>query len=398
MTISTSSPQIELLDISPTLHPVTQALGSKGKANAVALTPEVTALLDDNCVVAVGTSSGKDSDACAIAVNRHLNAIGHTGPRLLIHADLGAVEWGASLAGCQRLADHLGWELIVVRRKAGGLMERWESRWSGNVQRFEDLACVKLILPWSTPSLKFCTSELKVDPITAELKKRFPSQHILNVTGVRRQESSARSKMAVSAPVKKLQRKNAVGLSWNAIIDWPVEDVVYAIYEAGLELHEAYTRYGMSRVSCTYCMMSALADLQNSAACPDNRAIYIRMCRLEIISGFAFQGNRWLCDIAPHLLDEELRLQIPVAKAKATKRLEIEASIPSHMLFYKGWPSQVPTWNEAVVLGKVRSQMSDLMGFDARFTEPQDIIDRYTFLIEQQANGVSLQKATRRSD
>ncbi|MDG1581067.1 phosphoadenosine phosphosulfate reductase family protein [Pseudomonas sp. GOM6] len=397
MITNASAAQIELLDLSEPTFPITPALAAKGKPNSVSLTPEVTALLDSNCVVAIGVSGGKDSDACAIAVSRHLDAIGHTGPKVLIHACLGVVEWRESLDGCRRLAAHLGWELLVVSRKAGGLMERWESRWESNVQRFEDLACVKLILPWSTPALRFCTSELKGDLISAELKKRFPGQAILNVTGVRRQESTARSKMAVSGPVKKLQRKNAAGVFWNAIIDWPVEDVVYAIVHAGLPLHEAYTRYGMSRVSCTFCIMSAIADLQNSTTCPDNQSIYIRMCRLELKSGFAFQGNRWLCDVAPHLLPDELRAQIPAAKAKAAKRVEIEATIPAHMLFSKGWPEAVPSWSEAVQLAEVRSSISELMGFQAQYTTPQSIIDRYTYLIEQRAMGVGIQKATRRA-
>ncbi|HCF3018824.1 TPA: hypothetical protein NIB55_006106 [Pseudomonas aeruginosa] len=158
MITNASAAQIELLDLSEPTFPITPALAAKGKPNSVSLTPEVTALLDSNCVVAIGVSGGKDSDACAIAVSRHLDAIGHTGPKVLIHADLGVVEWRESLDGCRRLAAHLGWELLVVSRKAGGLMERWESRWESNVQRFEDLACVKLILPWSTPALRFCTN------------------------------------------------------------------------------------------------------------------------------------------------------------------------------------------------------------------------------------------------
>ncbi len=55
----------------------------------VALTPDVESMLQRNCVVAVGVSGGKNSVACALAVDRHLNSIGHAGPRLLIHADLG---------------------------------------------------------------------------------------------------------------------------------------------------------------------------------------------------------------------------------------------------------------------------------------------------------------------
>src|SRR5581483_2926625 len=98
----------------------------------------------------------------------------HRGPRVLIHSDLGRVEWGDSLPQCERLAAHLGLELIVVRRQAGGLMERWQTRWANNVARCAALECVKLILPWSTASMRFCTSELKTAIICRELVQRFP--------------------------------------------------------------------------------------------------------------------------------------------------------------------------------------------------------------------------------
>lgn len=113
----------------------------------VALTDEISQLLGKGCVVAVGVSGGKDSQACAIAVDRHLNAIGHTGPRVLIHADLGRVEWRDSLPTCERLAAHLGWELMVVRRPAGDMLARWQGRWANNLKRYQDLSCVRLILP-----------------------------------------------------------------------------------------------------------------------------------------------------------------------------------------------------------------------------------------------------------
>ncbi len=96
--------QIPLLEVPSQAFPVTPGLALRGKPNSVAITPEVAELLSKNAVVAVGVSGGKDSDACAIAVDRYLNAIDHTGPRCLIHAGLGMVEWGSSLSGCQRQA------------------------------------------------------------------------------------------------------------------------------------------------------------------------------------------------------------------------------------------------------------------------------------------------------
>lgn len=120
----------------------------------VSTTDEVDAMLAAGAVVAIGVSGGKDSQATAIRLARHLDDIGHSGTRVLIHSDLGRVEWKDSLPVCERLAKRLGMKLIVVRRSAGDMMDRWLTRWENNVSRYANLECVKLILPWSTPSMR----------------------------------------------------------------------------------------------------------------------------------------------------------------------------------------------------------------------------------------------------
>ncbi|MFT4196992.1 MAG: hypothetical protein QM601_03625, partial [Pseudoxanthomonas sp.] len=86
----------------------------------IAVTPAIAGLLGQQAAVAVGVSGGKDSQAAAIATFEYLDRIGHAGPRILIHADLGMVEWEDSLPVCKRLASALGTELVIVRRKQGG--------------------------------------------------------------------------------------------------------------------------------------------------------------------------------------------------------------------------------------------------------------------------------------
>ncbi|WP_247391843.1 phosphoadenosine phosphosulfate reductase family protein [Ralstonia pseudosolanacearum] len=352
-------------------------LANQGKSNEVAVTPEIARLLASNCVVAVGVSGGKDSDACAIATDRHLRAIGHSGPRVLVHADLGRVEWRDSLRSCERLAKRLGWDLMIVQRKAGDLLARWQGRWANNVARYVDLSCVKLILPWSTPSMRFCTSELKVDQITAALKKRFPGQDIINVSGIRRQESPTRAKMPVAAPLSKLQRKGSAGIAWNAIIEWPLQDVMHAIWDAGLELHEAYTRYGASRVSCAFCIMSSQQDLRAAVACEDNHDLYRAMVELEADSTFAFQGNSWLADVAPDLLSESLIERVARSKAAAQERQVIEGELPKHLLYTPGWPTAMPTVAEAGLIASVRRRVCGVVGLNAQYLTADDVLWRY---------------------
>lgn len=349
----------------------------------VAVTPEISSLLAANAPVAVGVSGGKDSSAVALRLDDYLNEIGHSGPRLLIHSDLGVVEWKDSLPVCEKLAARMGWELVVVRRKSGDLMDRWEKRWSNNVERYESLSCVKVILPWSTPSMRFCTSELKTDIICAALKKRFPGQQILSVTGIRHAESAQRAKMPCCQVQPKLTKKGVIGWNWNAIIGWPTADVFTYLDHKQEPLHEAYTKYRCSRVSCAYCIMAAGDDLVGAATCEDNHELYRRMVELEIRSTFAFQGSRWLGDVAPHLLSWGTVARLANAKKAAGLRVLAEAKLMKHLLYVKGWPTAVPTWEEAALLASVRLDVARALSLDVRFTSPSEIRDRYIRLIEE---------------
>lgn len=346
--------------------------------------PDIEKMLARNAVVAVGVSGGKDSQACALAVHRHLEAIGHTGPRVLIHADLGVVEWKDSLPTCERLAAHLGWELMVVKRKAGDMLDRWRGRWANNLNRYASLECVKLILPWSTPSMRFCTSELKVAIISSALKKRFPGYDVVNVTGIRRQESSSRSKAPVAQFNPNVVKKGAVGFTWNAIIEHAIEDVFSSIAQSGLALHEGYTKYNMSRISCVFCIMSNQADMEASASCEDNQPVYLDMVDLEIDSTFAFQGARWLGDVAPHLLGEERQRKLAQAKERALLRQMTENRIPKHLLYTAGWPTCMPTDDEAELIASVRRDVAGLLGVSIAYVTGETVKARYADLMAQQ--------------
>ena len=66
----------------------------------VAVTPEVERALADRIPVTIGVSGGKDSTVFA------LQPVGYwDGPRLLVHGDLGEIEWAESLPVRQRLAN-----------------------------------------------------------------------------------------------------------------------------------------------------------------------------------------------------------------------------------------------------------------------------------------------------
>lgn len=343
----------------------------------VATTRTIDKLLAAGAPVAIGVSGGKDSCAGALATIAHLDAIGHSGPRILVHSDLGRVEWRASLPTCERLATALGLELVVVWRTAGDMMDRWLKRWANNVVRYQRLECVKLILPWSTPSMRFCTSELKTAVICRDLKQRFVGT-IISASGIRRDESSNRKKAPIAKVQKKLASPKTSGIDWNPILRWSEADVFTYLAHHKFELHEAYTTFGMSRVSCAFCIMGSGADLVASATCQDNVAIYREMVDLEIVSSFAFQGSKWLGDVAPHLLTAAQKIGLALAKERAARRRAFESRIPAHLRYTKDWPTVMPTRAEAAVIAEVRRDVAAELGIEIECADARSVLERYT--------------------
>ena len=363
----------------------------------VELDDEVRTLIAADAPVAIGCSGGKDSAAASIAVVEHLRAVGHKGPVVLVHADLGDpdpalnVEWTDSLPTCERLAAFLGVELIVTRRAAGGMMKRWIGRWKNNLKRYADMSCVKIILPWSTPSMRFCTSELKSAPIASELVRRFPGRQIISACGIRREEgngreNSPRTNAPTSKKNKRLTHKSTgtSGIDWNPIAAWSTADVFALCAARGFQMHEGYG-LGMSRISCRFCIMQDLSDQCVSASVADNAPVFRTLVGLEIRSTFAFQGSRWLGDIAPQLLDDATRAALVQAKERAIKRVQIEKPIPKHLLYTKGWPTVMPTAEEAELLCGVRREIAALFEIKVSCTEPSELIARYADLMAQKA-------------
>lgn len=342
-----------------------------------------------NAVAAMSISGGKDGCAAALAVGRYLNQLGFDGPRVLVHSNLGLIEWKDSLPSCERLAAHTGMELIVVRQSSGDLLNRWQRRWEANVQRYAAMRTTRIVLPWSTPRLRFCTSEQKTGPICSALKRRFPTRDIVNIVGIRAQESTARSRQPVARVNPSLTRRGLTGITWNAILDWPVEAVWDEIRASGMRPHEAYTKYGSTRVSCTFCIMSSAHDLRAASVCEDNHDVYRALVELEVRSTFAFQGSRWLGDVAPHLLPSGLVARLANAKAAAQSRQQAEACIPDTLLLKDGIPKRVPTIEEAEAVATARRTVARALGIEVAFVDADSVRRVYAERIEQRMSTTS---------
>lgn len=331
-------------------------------------------------------SGGKDSTASAHAGLALLDALGHPcDRRIAIHADLGRAEWRSTPAMVAAIADRLGLPLLVVSRSAGDMVTRWEQRFLLGKRRYEALETYNLIGPWSSASLRFCTSELKVQVIGRELTRRFRGQEIVSVLGLRREESANRRGTPVSKADERFARAgNAAGtrmLVWHPAVDW-TEAQVYAMHDwHGLPLHEAYASYGATRLSCAFCVLASLHDLGASAGAPDNHDLYRHLVAIEATSTFSFQPQRWLADVAPRLLPISLRYDVGRAKLRAAERRSVEAAMPAGLRFVKGWPPRLPTQAEADAIAHARALILAHHGLSNRFAGGAVVMGRFAELL-----------------
>lgn len=368
----------------------------------ISTAPEVDRLIDTNAPIIICVSGGKDSQLVTEQVVNYARNRNHAGDLVLCYSDLGRVVWSDARSQCQQLAERLGVPLHIVTRNAGGLMERWTKRWHDNLRRYKELSCVKLILPWSTPSMRFCTSELKTAIIQSWIRKTY-KQPVLCVLGIRRDESRSKRSGRGAAPIFKVHRtKNGKApampegsIDWNAIVEVKTEAVFQILRSINQPLPSAYT-FGASRFSCCFCVMGATADQVAATRDPRNHDLYREQCELEISSTFAFQANKWLSDVAPQLLTATQRARLIQAKKKAANREQIESRIPTHLLYVQGWPVAMPTSEEAKLIADTRQQVASIMGIEVQYTTADSVLNRYSELIRlKEAKERSKQKGNR---
>jgi 3'-phosphoadenosine 5'-phosphosulfate sulfotransferase (PAPS reductase)/FAD synthetase len=352
----------------------------------VALDACLTAAISQEAIIVFSLSGGKDSAAAAHAVSRYLDCIGHPkSRRFAIHADLGRAEWETTPAMVESIAAHVGVPLLVVRRRAGDMVARWEQRFANAKLRYEALSTYALIGPWSQANKRFCTSELKAQVIGPELARRFRGQTIISVVGIRRDESASRRSAPISALDTRFAKPgNPYGtrmLTWHPLADWPTGAVFAAHAHFGIPLHEAYTCYGSTRLSCRFCVLASLHDLAASTAAPANLDHYLHLVAMEADSTFSFQPGRWLADVAPHLLPGALARDIEQSKRDAAQRRSLEAGMPPALRFVKGWPPRAPTIDEAKRIAAARAPILARHGLADLYPDSLAVIARFAELL-----------------
>lgn len=225
----------------------------------LALTPEIIRAIRDGAWIVFNLSGGKDSSAAMAAVNLFLDLLGHPRTRrMAIHADLGRAEWASTPETVERIAAEAGIHLTVVRRAAGDLVDRWIQRFESGKRRYEALETYNLIGPWSSASLRFCQSEMKAAVIGPAIARMHQGAQVISVLGLRRDESHTRASIPIAKTdtryAKAGNRHGTRMMVWHPIADWTSNDVFRAHRLLGIMLHEAYSVWGSSRLSCRYCI------------------------------------------------------------------------------------------------------------------------------------------------
>ncbi len=204
--------------------------------------PQCREMIRAGALVAVNHSGGKDSQSMTILLSR-----------IVPRAQLVAVHAPPRGVGWEGAGPHAAAPLIMAPVSSGKtLLDRVEERGM-----------------WPSSQARWCTSDFKRTPIERELRRylnlnpRFGNR-LVNCLGIRRDESAARAKRVAWRRNQRLSVAGREAFDWLPIFDLSTEDVFLVIRAAGQTPHWAYAA-GMSRLSCSFCIMASRADLRRAA-------------------------------------------------------------------------------------------------------------------------------------
>jgi 3'-phosphoadenosine 5'-phosphosulfate sulfotransferase (PAPS reductase)/FAD synthetase len=216
----------------------------------------VTPDLGDYDVILVNSSAGKDSQAMLDLVVERAEAAGVRDRLVVVHADLGRMEWGGTRELAEKQAAHYDLRFEVVTRAQGDLLSQVAARGK-----------------WPDAARRYCTSDHKrsqvyrlLTQLAAEVRGPLSLRgdarpaRILNCMGLRAAESPARAKKAAFGFDKMASNGRRHVDTWLPIFDWSEDDVWARIRESGVPHHRAYD-LGMKRLSCVFCIFAPRAAL-----------------------------------------------------------------------------------------------------------------------------------------
>lgn len=268
-----------------TLQPSSTSAASRRTATTVTAGPSPELASYD--VILVNSSAGKDSQATLDVVVAAARDAGVEDRVVVVHADLGEAEWDGVPELAAEHAAHYGLRFEITSNPET-ILERTARRGA-----------------WPSAAIRWCTSDHKRGPIrkvmTRLVSELRDSEHVvgrpvrvLNVMGLRAEESAARSRRTPYAPNPSASNGRRQVDDWYPIHAWTVAQVWERIAAAGTRPHPAYNA-GMSRLSCRFCVLASRADLVCSARL--NPELAARYAAVEAQTGHRFRMDLSMAEV-----------------------------------------------------------------------------------------------------
>ncbi|MFD8078999.1 phosphoadenosine phosphosulfate reductase family protein [Streptomyces sp. NPDC059718] len=243
----------------------------------------------------ISSSGGKDSQAILSYLVSLADLAGVRDRIVVVHCDLGDVEWQGTRELAEQQAAVYGLRFEVVTRTQGDLLQHI-------LQRDRELrARGDTTTPaWPSSGARYCTSDHKRGQVRAlmtalvgEFGNLGRPVRILNCMGMRAEESPARKKRPVLALDDASNGKRTV-LTWLPLHSWDQFHVWSQIADSGLPYSAAYD-WGMSRLSCSFCVLASEADLTCAARLRPAKAREYLTVEQQV--GHSFKKNLSIAEI-----------------------------------------------------------------------------------------------------
>lgn len=310
--------------------------------------------------IVVNSSGGKDSQAILDVVCQRAASEGVLNRVVVVHADLGRVEWQGTREIAQGQAECYGVPFVTVWRKQGDLLSQIESRgkFPGPATRFctahhKQNQVGRVMTALSTEQVdaqktagdlltqieergkfpdaarRYCTSDQK----RAQVHRLFtllasktreelglgryvmPAEkrpcRILNCLGMRAEESPRRSKMKPMEPDTAASNGKREVTRWLPIHDWTEAQVWERIRACPSKehIHYAYA-LGMPRVSCCFCIFAPREAL--IIAGRHNPELLAEYVRVEEKIEHKFRQNLSMAEVKAAVDAGEVPQEVPI--------------------------------------------------------------------------------------
>lgn len=242
-------------------------------------------------LVVINSSGGKDSQTALRQTVKLADSQDYPREQLVVvHADLRRVEWKDAKKFAKLQAEHYGLRFEWITREKGDLLDQVAAR-----------------KKWPDSKNRYCTSDQKRDQIQKVIVKEGRSIaqdkiRILNVMGMRAEESPARAKKQPFTLNKRSTTKSRHVDDYLIIHAWLETEVWADIRESGVPHHWAYDM-GMSRLSCVFCIFASQSDLMIAGR--HNKELLKTYVELEEEIGHDFKNGFKIAEIQEAVTREE---------------------------------------------------------------------------------------------